>query len=281
MQTSDKLRRAGFFLFVLLSLFGTLFVSSNQASNSSDKEQNCRFVRVELCPSLPVNNLARVESIRASQGYLSQGLPHPRYHVEGRAVERIDAQNFIAEFPATFEEALGWKSAFLEAGSEIFTGRLKTVDSLLAKMHGRFSNVFTLDNVHDIVGVRAVISSIEAQNRLVKWMYRQFEIVVHMNYVTRDLKPDGFRAHNLTVRANSQRLVEVQVMTFNQLAFANFTHDQIYKSRDESLKSDLAVKAYLKALGDTLYRKDLNPRSEMNLPVPPQSLVKRGLLFKL
>ena len=227
--------------------------------------------------SLESDNRQRTAEFLTNRNYLTNGLADPRFHVEGAQVTLADVTHFIEAFPSTFEEALSWKNEFLEAGATEYSGRLKKADSLLNKMHGRFSKGFTLDAVNDVVGVRAIVANLKSQNDLVAWVYQRLHIEAHMDYVTQLSKADGYKAHNITLRASTGRLVELQVLTVNQMAFASFTHDRIYKSDDETLKNDAEISAYLKALSDTLYLRDQG--IEAVLPSPPQSLINRGLIF--
>jgi ppGpp synthetase/RelA/SpoT-type nucleotidyltranferase len=227
--------------------------------------------------SLETDNRQRAAEFLANRNYLTNGLTDPRFHVEGAQVTLDDVTLFIEAFPSTFDEALNWKNEFLKAGATEYSGRLKKADSLLIKMHGRFSQGFTLDAVNDVVGVRAIVANLKAQNNLVAWVYQRLRIEAHMDYVTQLSKADGYRAHNITLRASTGRLVELQILTVNQMAFASFTHDRIYKSDDETLKNDAEITAYLKALSEALYLRDQGV--EAVLPTPPQSLINRGLTF--
>ncbi len=229
--------------------------------------------------SLAEQNRARVAEARRLKPYLSNGLKRPLYLIEGAQVSAADVKAFIAEFPPTFDEALGWKKEFIAAGALDYYGRLKSAESLLGKMQGRFSKGFTLDAVNDVAGVRAIVASRREQTALVDWLYGRFEIVAHLNYVSQDLKTDGYRAEHFTVRAQTGRLVEIQVLTQRQMSFAHFTHDRLYKSQDASLKNDAEVLAYLKQTSQALYERDVGLAAPRAFPKPPKKLKDQGLIY--
>ncbi len=248
---------------LLLAVVATLAACASRADRYSENQQ-------------------AVAQFRQTRPYLSNGLSDPDYQIEGKDVTLAQVQRFIGQFNETFLEAKSWEPTIRQAGASEFYSRLKKVDSLYEKMHGRFSEGFTLDRVNDVVGVRAVVANIAEQNKLVDWIYHSFTLVVHLDYVSQELKKDGYRAQHFTLRAKTGRLVELQVMTHNQLAFSNFAHDGIYKRSEAALKDNPEVQAYLKALSEVLYRQDQSGRHDsLVLPEPPLLLKERNLVFRL
>jgi len=222
------------------------------------------------------DNQKRVEEQEKSGAKGHNGLQQPEYNKPGKEVSMDEVTKFVAEFHPAFVETESWHDDFLANGAQSFSGRLKDEKSLFTKMKGRFGER-TLNSVGDVVGTRAICKNIQDQKKLIDFIYKNYDVLEHDNSVDKKIRPDGYRAHHFTLKSKDGKLIELQVKTPNQQAFAGYTHDTIYKGAPE-VKNDPEVKKYTKALSDYIYAKDQGQQVGKP-PEPPQILKDRNILF--
>ena len=230
----------------------------------------------QATPDKNNDNKKRVEEQKASnKKFTNETSGDPAYQKKGKDVTKEDVDKFVAEFHAAFQETEDWHDNFLANGAKSFSGRLKDEKSLFDKMQGRFTER-TLSSCGDVVGTRAICTSVAEQKKLIDFIYKNYEILEHDNSVDDAIRPDGYRAHHFTLKSKDGKLIELQVKTERQQAYSGYTHDTIYKG-DDSIKKNPEVKKFTKALSDALYELDMGrPGSE--IPAAPHVIAQEGLM---
>lgn len=227
---------------------------------------------------LTEENKQRLQSMDKTKKPSNQ-IKDARFEKPGKDVSMEDVKHFISHFEQSFEETTAWDKGFKAAGAKSYSGRLKDANSLFDKMKGRFAGR-SLNTVGDVIGSRAICKNIADQQKLIKHIYQNHEIIEHDNSVDGTLRPEGYRAHHFMLKSSSGKLIELQVKTVNQQAWSGYTHDQIYKSKDPAIQNNPEVNKYTKALSDYIYAIDSGQKPGKP-PEAPQVLKERNMAFDL
>jgi ppGpp synthetase/RelA/SpoT-type nucleotidyltranferase len=185
----------------------------------------------------------------------------------GSEITKSEVEFFVDQFENAFEECKSL-TKFVGSGAETFSGRLKDDGSLFEKLKGKKWSQRKLESLNDIIGTRCVCKNIAEQNRLISYVYENHILLEHDDSVNNE-RPDGYRAHHFTVRTSSGRLMELQVKTYNQQLYSDFTHP-IYK--EKQWQNDPEVAAFTKALSDYVYAIDSGKGEPKIKPKVPENL---------
>lgn len=120
-----------------------------------------------------------------------------------------------------------------DAGIQQITSRIKGPENARKKMQKkRKSNILTLT---DLAGVRVVCSYISDVYKVVDWIKarnREIKIVEIQDYI-QNPKPSGYRSVHMLLQPMQQDvLVELQIRTIAQHAWATLEHEMHYKQKD-------------------------------------------------
>lgn len=185
----------------------------------------------------------------------------------GSEITKSEVEFFVDKFEDAFEDCKSL-SDFVRSGAETFSGRLKDEGSLFEKLKGKKWSQRKLESLNDIIGTRCVCRNIAEQNRLIDHVYENHMLLEHDDSVNNE-RPDGYRAHHFTIRTSAGRLMELQVKTYNQQLYSDFTHP-IYKEKQWQTDPDVA--AFTKALSDYVYAVDSGKGEPQVKPKVPEHL---------
>jgi len=206
----------------------------------------------------------------------------------GKELKIEEVDSFIEKFKPDYVEMQTLGANLKAVGANHFGNRLKDKLSLYNKMQGRLKER-SLNTATDVIGARALSSSIDGQQNVLKHIQDTYEIV-EVEDATAKGRPDGYRAIHVLFKTETGKIAELQIKTHRQQIYSGFTHDTIYKPSpelaDEFGKSDdgrprnREVANYLNKLSDYLYSLDQgaedNPK---NRPVEPEILKTNGIEF--
>jgi putative GTP pyrophosphokinase len=145
-------------------------------------------------------------------------------HFEDQLLEQVlDAVGIIEWWRTTHAKPLSRVAANLryyvsDAGEPVVTQRLKRVPTIAGKLLREPG--MKLSRMADIGGVRAILPDQAAAYRVASRLRRNWTITRVRDYVA-EPKEDGYRALHLISR-NRGRLIEIQLRTPHQDAWANF-----------------------------------------------------------
>lgn len=125
---------------------------------------------------------------------------------------------------------------------EFVTGRTKTKESILEKMHVRnIAAEDMLDGVQDIAGIRIMCQFVEDIYEVANLMMnrKDFKVILIRDYI-QHRKPSGYRSYHMVLEYPVQRasgevsvIVEVQIRTLAMNFWATIEHSLNYKYSGE------------------------------------------------
>lgn len=125
---------------------------------------------------------------------------------------------------------------------EFVTGRTKTKESILEKMHVRnIAPEAILDGVQDIAGIRIMCQFVEDIYEVANLLMnrRDFKVILIRDYI-QHRKPSGYRSYHMVLEYPVQRasgevsvIVEVQIRTLAMNFWATIEHSLNYKYSGE------------------------------------------------
>jgi putative GTP pyrophosphokinase len=134
------------------------------------------------------------------------------------------------------------------------TQRLKKRDTIIDKLE-RFPNM-DLTQMHDIGGVRARLPTLECVQATSRRLRKTWKVSKTRDYIENP-KDTGYRAIHHDVRKNG-RMIEVQLRTFRQDAWANQVEDD-GRSLGTGYKFGFGaddIHAYYRVVGEIFWRQD-------------------------
>jgi len=151
----------------------------------------------------------------------------------------LDDLQQYADYRETFSEALTEVEAELRRLAEsalppsfqATATRLKAVDSVLRKLRRKTTG---LAEMQDIAGCRLTVQSLQDIPHIAHVMTDTFETVREKDYTEKSRA--GYRAHHLILKASDGRMVEVQLRTEIQHAWANRSEALAYQI-DRTIKA--------------------------------------------
>lgn len=159
------------------------------------------------------------------------------------------------EYREEFAEALAEVQRDLQRLAGVAAvGRLKTFETVTAKMRRQ---TIRLSQVADIAGCRVVVATLAEQEHLLRQIRDAWSDCRIRDY--RENPQFGYRAVHAIVRARG-RLVEIQIRTTAQNAWANFSEAIAY-GVDISIKyggGPDEVRTFLESLAESARQSDLN-----------------------
>lgn len=191
-----------------------------------------------------------------------------------------NAQKELAEVDKRLE---GFVEALKKEGIAVVShcSREKSAGSLLKKMNGKWKDK-TLDQVTDGVAGRIVVKDQEAADRLLSKVPRLLgmQVLEHGNKT----KDEGYRAHHLLMRTPGGFIMELQVKTQAQNAWAEWSHNNVYKNDDLKVKNEKGemvthpdAQKYANDVSAHLDKIDRGQTS--TLPEAPEIIKKHNLEF--
>lgn len=134
-----------------------------------------------------------------------------------------------------------------EEGDPVIAQRLKRVPTIAGKLLREEG--MKLSRMEDIGGVRAVLPSQEAADRVARRLRRNWTITRFRDYV-KNPKPDGYRALHL-INRNQGRLIEIQLRTARQDEWANAVEGATRRYPGLKFgKGPTALRSFFKAASD-------------------------------
>ncbi|MRI85135.1 GTP pyrophosphokinase [Fundicoccus ignavus] len=125
---------------------------------------------------------------------------------------------------------------------EFVTGRTKTKESILEKMHVRnIAPEAILDGVQDIAGIRIMCQFVEDIYEVANLLMnrKDFKVILIRDYI-QHRKPSGYRSYHMVLEYPVQRasgevsvIVEVQIRTLAMNFWATIEHSLNYKYSGE------------------------------------------------
>lgn len=125
---------------------------------------------------------------------------------------------------------------------EFVTGRTKTKESILEKMHVRnIAPEAILDGVQDIAGIRIMCQFVEDIYEVANLLMnrKDFKVILIRDYIQHH-KPSGYRSYHMVLEYPVQRasgevsvIVEVQIRTLAMNFWATIEHSLNYKYSGE------------------------------------------------
>jgi hypothetical protein len=255
---------------------------SPKDSSSGDKKE-----------SQPAKEKQKFQGTKADYGRPDNGMGPPPPENEafvkrGAELEIDEVQGFIEKFKQDYVGLQNLGSDLKAAGAAHFGNRLKDKLSLYNKMHGRLKER-SLNTTTDVIGARALASSIDNQQAVLSHMKENYEMVEVEDSSAKG-RPDGYRAIHVLFKTDTGKISELQIKTHRQQIYSGYTHDTIYKPKPELAEEfgkaedgrpkNREVANFLNQLSDYLYSLDQGEKdSPEKRPKEPAILLENGYEF--
>lgn len=153
------------------------------------------------------------------------------------------------------------------SGDTEVDARIKSPASAVEKLLRKSDEYSNLSQLNDMIGMRIVTKGENAlaDREPVLAMLKSKYNMIELDDSTDKVRIDGYRAINMVVedRATGQR-AEIQLKTENQQTWSDWSHDRIYKSKDNLTSEQVdilkqnrdGVELYAKRMSDHMYAKD-------------------------
>lgn len=128
--------------------------------------------------------------------------------------------------------------------------RIKSSESVMHKLKQKH---MTLDELHDIIGIRIICSFNDEIYTISDWVSMHFKVIEIKDYMENP-KPSGYRSYHMIIEYDHQ-VVEIQIRTIAQDCWANLEHKIHYK---KTIKDETLIKNELKRVADEIASLDLS-----------------------
>jgi len=152
------------------------------------------------------------------------------------------------------------------------SGRIKESESMVGKLARQPENFKTVDDLHDISGVRATADTIRDVQNTMDYVRNNYNVLEEKNNIDEDR--DGYRSYHAIIEKDGIKH-EIQIRTKNQDKWANYAHDNFYKpaTKQQSVfieRNKDIINEYTKSMSDYFYNMDMGKNSKK--PDCPQKI---------